>query len=126
MRDLNHFYRNQPALYEQDFNPGGHRWINANDADNSIFSYIRFAEDTDDFLVIILNFTPQVRYNYRIGVPQDGFYREALNSDSAHYGGSNVGNNGGLQALAEHWGEWPYSLNLTVPPLAIVVLKPES
>ena len=125
MRDLNHFYRSQPALYEHDFDPSGHRWINANDADNSTFSYIRFANDPDDFLVVVLNFTPLVRYNYRIGVPEAGFYREVLNSDSAHYGGSNVGNNGGVQALEEGWGEWAHSLNLTLPPMAIIVLKLE-
>lgn len=125
MRDLNHFYRSQPALFEHDFEPVGHRWINANDADNSVFSYIRFARDPNDFLVVLLNFTPRVLYNYRIGVPQAGRYREVLNSDSAHYGGSNVGNNGGVETLAEPWGEWKQSLNLTVPPLAIMILKPD-
>ncbi len=122
-RDLNHLYQEQPALWERDLDWQGFQWINANDADNSTFTYLRFAEDRDDFLVMACNFTPVPRYNYRIGVPKGGYYRELLNSDAAEYGGGNVGNNGGLEAKAEQWHEFPYSLDLTIPPLGIVILK---
>ncbi|MBZ0296185.1 MAG: 1,4-alpha-glucan branching protein GlgB, partial [Anaerolineae bacterium] len=97
MRDLNRFYRAQPALWEHDFDPSGFRWIEANDADQSVFTYIRFADNMSDFLVMACNFTPVPRYDYRIGVPESGEYVECLNSDSGHYGGGNVGNSGGIQ-----------------------------
>ena len=123
-RDLNRFYRGEAALWQLDFEPAGFRWIEANDADNSVYSYIRHADEPDDFLVIILNCTPVVREHYRIGVPQSGTYAEALNSDSAHYGGGNVGNLGGLRSddIASHG--LPFSISLRLPPLAILILKP--
>ncbi len=124
-RDMNHLYREQPALYEQDFTPDGFRWIEANDAEQSVFTYLRFAADSSDFLVIACNFTPVPRYGYRIGVPEAGHYAELLNSDSAHYGGGNVGNNGGLDTEAGLWHGYDQSLSLTLPPLGIVVLKLE-
>jgi len=123
LRDLNHFYQSQPALYEQDFVPEGFRWIDANDADNSIFTYIRFAKDQSDFIVVAANFTPVPRDNYRVGVPQAGYYREVLNSDSEIYGGSNVGNYGGLHTDNIYAHGFPHSLNLTLPPLSILLLK---
>ncbi|MBN2470827.1 MAG: 1,4-alpha-glucan branching protein GlgB [Anaerolineae bacterium] len=123
-RDLNHLYQSQPALYEQDFNPAGFGWIEANDADQSVFSYIRYAEDRADFLVIALNFTPVSRQNYRIGVPAGGYYREILNSDAEVYGGSNVGNLGGVYT-DEHFSHGHHnSLSITIPPLGVVILKP--
>ncbi len=123
VRDLNHLYRAQPALYERDFEPDGFRWIDANDADNSLLTFIRFAEDPADFVVVACNFTPIVRDLYRIGVPEAGFYAELLNSDAEKYGGDNYGNRGGQhsEAIASHGFE--QSLNLTVPPLGIVILK---
>ncbi len=123
MRDLNAFYKSQPALYEQDFSGDGFQWIDANDADNSVFSFIRYAEDRSDFLVAVMNATPVVREDYKIGVPEAGFYREVLNSDSEYYGGSNVGNDGGVQATEENWHGWPYSLTLRLPPLGFTVFK---
>jgi 1,4-alpha-glucan branching enzyme len=123
VRDLNRLYKEQPALYERDFEGAGFRWINANDSDYSVLSYIRFAKDLSDFVVIACNFTPIPRHNYRIGVPAPGYYRELLNSDSAAYGGSNIGNTGGVQGEAVQWHDFPQSLNITVPPLGIVVLK---
>ncbi len=123
-RDLNRFYRDQPALWQVDFEPAGFRWIEANDADYSVYCYIRYADNKDDFLIIALNCTPVVRENYRIGVPRAGFYQEALNSDAAQYGGGNVGNLGGVQSddIASHG--LPCSINLRLPPLAILILKP--
>lgn len=124
MRDLNHLYKASPALYEHDFDHKGFKWIEANDADQSIFSYIRYADNPDDFLVVVCNFTPVPRQNYRVGVPRSGEYQEILNSDSAHYGGSNVGNNGSVKAEPIAWHSWDQSLGLVVPPLAILILKP--
>jgi 1,4-alpha-glucan branching enzyme len=123
VRDLNRFYREQPALYERDFSNEGFRWIEANDAEQSVFTYMRFAADPDDFLVVSCNFTPVPRYNYRIGVPTAGHYSELLNSDSSHYGGGNVGNNGGLHTNSTPWHQYDQSLSLTLPPLGMVVLK---
>ncbi len=123
-RDINRFYREQPALWQLDFEPAGFRWIEANDTDNSVYSYIRFADDSDDFLVIALNCTPVVRENYRIGVPRAGYYEEALNSDAEIYGGGNIGNLGGLHSDEQASHGLPCSLSLRLPPLAILILKP--
>lgn len=123
VRDLNHFYQGQPALWQHDFDPQGFRWIEANDADQSVYSYLRFADDPADFLVVALNFTPVPRYDYRIGVPEWGFYREVLNSDSDAYGGGNVGNLGGRHTDPVGWHSFPHSLSLTIPPLGMVILK---
>ena len=124
-RDLNHLYREQPALWQLDFAPEGFRWIEANDADYSVYSYIRRARDSGDFLVIALNCTPVVRENYRIGVPEPGYYRELLNSDASCYGGGDVGNAGGVHSddFASHG--LPQSINLRLPPLGILILKVE-
>jgi len=122
--DLNRFYASSPALYQVEFDWQGFEWVDPNDADNSVFSFIRRAKNASDMLVVVLNATPVVRKNYVIGVPQGGFYHEVLNTDSAQYGGSNVGNLGGVQALAlPHLGR-PFSLSLTLPPLAALILKP--
>ncbi len=123
MRDLNRFYQAQPSLYEQDTDWNGFKWINPNDADQSVFSYIRFATDPEDFTVCVLNFTPVPRHNYRIGVPKAGTYTEVLNSDSLYYGGSNLGNLGAVQSDSLPMNDFPHSLSITVPPLAIVVFK---
>lgn len=124
VRDLNHLYKSEPALYEHDFDPRGFRWIEANDADQSIFSYLRFADDPQNFLVILCNFTPIPRHHYRIGVPELTTYDELLNSDSQIYGGSNLGNKGSIQADPTPWHHWLQSLSLTIPPLSILILKP--
>jgi 1,4-alpha-glucan branching enzyme len=122
--DLNNFYKSQPALYELDFQPQGFEWIEANDSDHSVFTYIRYGKDHDEMLVIACNFTPVVQEDYRIGVPRPGFYREVLNSDAEIYGGSNVGNSGGVQAHEGHgWHRFGHSMPITVPPLGIVVFK---
>ena len=122
-KDLNHFYRSQPALYEVDFEASGFRWIDANDADASTYSYIRFARDPNDFLIMVLNFTPVVRENYQLGVPEAGFYQEMLNSDAEEYGGSNVGNMGGVESKPIEQHGLPHSISLRLPPLGILILK---
>ena len=126
VRDLNHLYREQPALWQVDFEPEGFRWIEANDADYSVYAYIRYAEDRSDFLIVVLNCTPLVRNNYRIGVPEAGFYREMLNSDAGFYGGGDIGNDGGAHSddIAMHG--LPQSISLRLPPLGILILKLEN
>lgn len=123
VRDLNHFYQSNPALYEQDYTPDGFQWIEANDSDHSVFSYIRYAQDHDEFLVIVCNFTPIPRISYRVGVPVGGAYQELLNSDDEQYGGGNTGNREAREAYPYAWQGFPYSVDLTIPPLGIVILK---
>jgi len=125
VRDLNHVYREEPALWQVDFEAPGFRWIEANDADYSVYSYIRYAKDRSDFLIAVLNCTPVAREDYRIGVPAAGFYRELLNSDASFYGGGDVGNGGGARSDDIPMHGLPFSLNLRLPPLAILILKPE-
>jgi 1,4-alpha-glucan branching enzyme len=126
VRDLNHLYQQEPALYEHDFDWGGFRWIEPNDADQSVLSYIRYADNPDDFLVVVCNFTPVVRHGYRVGVPVAGRYQELMNSDSGLYGGSNAGNGGSVDSEPVRWHVWDQSLVLTVPPLAVLILKLET
>jgi 1,4-alpha-glucan branching enzyme len=121
--DLNRLYCSQPALYERDFDPAGFEWIDFHDWEQSTLCYLRRANNPNDFVVVGCNFTPVPRMDYRVGVPEGGFYRELLNSDSELYGGSNLGNAGGVPAVAEPWHGRPYSLRLTLPPLAVVILK---
>jgi 1,4-alpha-glucan branching enzyme len=121
--DLNRLYQNEPALYENDFDWHGFSWIDANDSDNSIFSFIRYAVSNDDFIIVVSNFTPVPRGEYRIGVPKPGYYLEVLNSDSAFYWGGNIGNGGGR--YTDDYGSHghPYSLNIAIPPLGTVMFK---
>jgi 1,4-alpha-glucan branching enzyme len=125
VRDLNRLYQSQPALYEDDFNWTGFQWLSINDSDNSVIAFVRRGKTPGEELVVACNFTPVVRAGYRIPVPMLGRYRELLNSDSEHYGGSNVGNGGELWAEPTPWGDqgMEQSLVLTLPPLATVVLK---
>ena len=122
--DLNRLYRNVPALYQYDFEPQGFEWIDCHDAPQSILSYLR--RYNDQIAVIALNFTPIPRYNYRLGVPGPGLYGEALNSDSGYYNGSNLGNAGAVQAEEIPWMGRPYSISITLPPMAGVVFLPKS
>jgi 1,4-alpha-glucan branching enzyme len=123
VEDLNRLYGSQPALYEKDFEAAGFEWIDFHDWEQSIVCFLRRAQNPDDFVVIACNFTPQPRRGYLVGVPEGGYYRELLNSDSEHYGGSNLGNGGGVEAQPWPCHGRPYSLRLTLPPLAVVVLK---
>ena len=121
--DLNHFYRTHRALYEADFEPAGFRWVQADDWQQSCYAYIRSSVDAEDQLVVGLNFTPVPRHEYRLGVEQPGFYKEALNSDAAIYGGGNVGNQGGVYSddIPSHGR--PQSILVTLPPLGAVIFK---
>jgi 1,4-alpha-glucan branching enzyme len=124
LRDLNHLYTAEAALFELEFEWKGFQWLDANDADSSVLSFVRRARNAKDFLIVVCNFTPLVKENYRIGAPEAGQYEEIFNSDSAHYGGSNVGNMGSLPADPIAVREWAQSLNLRLPPLGALVLKP--
>ncbi len=125
VRDLNHLYRSIPALHELDCEPEGFEWIDCHDAEQSVISYIRRSKDRNLFVVVVCNFTPVVRHNYRVGVPCGGRYREVLNSDAQAYGGGNVGNLGRCTSDLTPFQGRPYSVALTLPPLAVVVLAPE-
>ncbi|MBI2469291.1 MAG: 1,4-alpha-glucan branching enzyme, partial [Candidatus Rokubacteria bacterium] len=122
--DLNRLYRSEPALYQVDFEPAGFQWIDPNDSQQSAVSFVRRAKDPADFVLFVSNFTPVPRHGYRVGAPVPGFYRELLNTDSAAYGGGNLGNGGGVWAEPLPWQGHPWSLTLTLPPLATLVLKP--
>jgi 1,4-alpha-glucan branching enzyme len=121
--DLNAFYREEPAAHRCDTDPAGFQWIDADDALNSVLSYIRRDDVGGDQLVVVCNCTPLIRENYRVGVPTAGFWREVLNSDADVYGGSGVGNLGGVASDEIACHGRVHSINLTLPPLAIVVLK---
>ncbi|CAB1370731.1 1,4-alpha-glucan branching protein GlgB [Denitratisoma oestradiolicum] len=122
-RDLNRLHRELPPFHELDFDSQGFSWIDCHDGDQSVIAWLRLGRD-GSHAVVALNFTPVPRPNYRIGVPAPGAYREILNSDSRHYGGSDMGNSGALCAEAHPWMGRPASLVLTLPPLAGVVLVP--
>lgn len=123
--DLNHLYQSEPALYDIEFDWPGFEWLEVHDSDASVLAFIRRARQPEDFLVIVCNFTPMVREDYRVGVPEKGFYREALNTDSAFYAGSNEGNGGGVPADPVPWNGREFSLKLTLPPLSVLVFKPK-
>jgi 1,4-alpha-glucan branching enzyme len=122
--DLNRLYRSQPALHQQDCVPEGFEWIDGSDEANSVLVFMRKARNPGDYVVVVCNFTPQVRREYRIGVPDGGSYAELVNSDSGAYGGSNVGNMGHIQAESTPWQGRPYSVNLVLPPLSVLILRP--
>jgi len=123
VEDLNRFYRGQPALYELDFDQAGFEWIDCNDVEHSVISLIRKGHSPDNLLVVVCNFTPTTHFNYRIGVPQPGFWRELLNSDAGEYGGSGQGSLGRVEAAPIPLHGHPYSLTITLPSLAIVFFK---
>jgi len=127
IRDLNKLYRSQAALHQLDCDPAGFEWVITDDANHNVFAWIRKGSDARARCLVVVNFSPNVYYNYRVRVPFGGKWREVLNSDSAHYGGTNVGNVGGVQALqgaSALLGTSP-ELNLTLPPLAAIFLVPE-
>ena len=125
MADLNRLYYSEPGLHYNDFQSNGFRWIDCNDSDQSIISLIRQSDKPEDAVICILNFTPIVRQNYRLGVPSNHNYREILNTDSALYGGSNVGNEGMIKTENTPWTGLEQSICLTVPPLGALFLKAE-
>ena len=121
--DLNTLYRREPALYEVEFDSPGFEWVDCHNHADSILSYIRRANDPEDFLLVCCNFTPVVRADYRVGVPRGGPYRELFNSDSQYYAGSNVGNPPVVEAQQPGAHDRPYRLDITLPPLAVTVFK---
>lgn len=121
VKDLNRLYAENPSLHERDCDPSGFEWIDGGAADDNILSYMRWGEGSSKPCLVVCNFSPQPRQGYRIGVPYGGFWREIMNTDSHFYGGSGVGNHGGVDAEALPWHIKPYSLMLTIPPLATVV-----
>jgi 1,4-alpha-glucan branching enzyme len=123
VRDLNGVYASEPALYECDFDPGGFQWIDCNDSDNSVIALMRRAQDHDDFVIAILNFTPLPRHGYVIGAPRAGRYKEVLNSDAEAYGGSNIGNGGFVETEPIPAHGHAQSLRLSLPPLGFLLLK---
>jgi 1,4-alpha-glucan branching enzyme len=124
VRDLNQLMLAEPALYERDFEPEGFAWIDGSDTAHSVIAFIRYARHRTHPLIIVGNFTPEVRYEYRVGVPFPGAYSEVFNSDAEVYGGSNVGNLGQVVAERKPMHGYPYSIPLTLPPLAVIILRP--
>jgi 1,4-alpha-glucan branching enzyme len=122
VRDLNRFYRAEPALHEFDCEPAGFEWIDCGDADSSVLSLLRKGKSTSTLVLAVCNLTPVPRPGYRIGAPRGGFWREVLNSDAKEYGGSGIGNGGGVQAEAVAQHGRPFSLTLTLPPLSVLFL----
>jgi 1,4-alpha-glucan branching enzyme len=123
VRDLNTFYRAHPALYELDTDSGGFEWIDANDGARSIISFRRKGRNPSEHVVFACNLTPVPRQNYRIGVPSSGEWTELLNSDAPLYGGSGQGNAGAVRTAPVPMHGYPVSVNLTLPPLAMIALK---
>jgi 1,4-alpha-glucan branching enzyme len=123
VRDINHLYRDEPALHEMDCRPGGFEWVDLHDASSSVISFLRKRQDGGGAILVVCNFTPVLRPGYRFGVPREGFWKESLNSDAGNYGGSNQGNAGGLWAEPQPWHGHQYSLQLTLPPLAVLFFK---
>jgi 1,4-alpha-glucan branching enzyme len=123
MQRLNEFYRSEPALYTQDFSQEGFEWIDCSDNRHSVVAFIRRTKGSDEFALVVCNFTPQPHSHYRVGVPAKGYYKELFNSDAREFGGSNVGNLGGKWSDDWSYHNRPYSLDLTLPPLGVVVFK---
>jgi 1,4-alpha-glucan branching enzyme len=125
VEDLNQLYRREPGLYELDTHPAGFEWMDCNDTLLSVVSCLRRGRSTGDLILSVCNFTPVPRLNYRVGAPRGGFWREVLNSDAPDYGGSGYGNLGGVETAPIPCHGRPFSLNLTLPPLAVVFFKSE-
>src|SRR5579872_6152285 len=123
MRELNLLYRASPALYQVDFHYSGFEWVDFHDVENSVIAFLRRADDPADFLLFCCNFTPVPRYGYEFGVPEEGFYQEMLNTDSEHFGGSNIGNGGLISSnpIPKHGRK--QSIAITLPPSAVVVFR---
>jgi 1,4-alpha-glucan branching enzyme len=123
VENLNRVYRQEPALYEEDFSPAGFEWIDCKDVDHSVISFLRKGRNPEELILVVANFTPVVQHNYRVGVPRSGFWKEILNSDATDYWGSGQGNLGGVEATPLSFHGRFSSLNLTLPPLGIMFFK---
>ncbi|MGH2821829.1 MAG: 1,4-alpha-glucan branching protein GlgB [Thermoleophilaceae bacterium] len=125
VRDLNGVLRSEPALYEQDFDPAGFWWLEANDAAANVLAFARASSGGERVLVCAANLAPVPRPDYRLGLPRAGRWREVMNTDSSFYGGTDTGNLGGIEAEPVGWHEQPFSAEVTLPPLGVVWLVPE-
>jgi 1,4-alpha-glucan branching enzyme len=123
--DLNRLYAKSAALWQADYDHAGFNWIDCNDRENSVLSFLRQTADGKNQTVVILNLTPVPRPNYRVGLPRGGKWREALNSDAEIYGGSNQGNYGGVTAQAVPVHSQQYSAEFNLPPLSVIVFQAE-
>jgi len=124
VRDLNHFYREQPAMYQLDYKSSGFEWVDFHDAENSVVTFIRKGSNPDDMILVACNFTPVPRENYIVGVPRGGRWLELMNSDAECYGGTGFGNAGGVDSAPVAAQGKSHSLSLTLPPLGVLYLKP--
>ena len=122
---LNQLYRAERALHQIDFEYTGFEWIDFHDADHSVIAFLRKGQTPGDHLVVVCNFTPVPQQGYRVGVPEACFYREILNTDDAQFGGSGVTNAAGRHAIPLAWQNQPCHVELTLPPLGVIYLKPE-
>ena len=123
VRDLNACYREEPALYERDDSPEGFEWIDCNDHESNVVSFVRRAADPADVLLFACNFSAVPRYGYGVGAPVSGVWTEILNSDATAYGGSGVGNFGAVETTPTPLHGRPWSLSLTLPPLGVVAFR---
>jgi 1,4-alpha-glucan branching enzyme len=123
VRDLNTIYRGEPCLHELDCAPGGFEWIDCNDSEQSTLVFLRRGTKPDEAILVAANFTPVPRHNFRIGAPWGGEWKEILNSDAPLYGGSGQGNMGTVRAAPISWHGRTHALNVTLPPLAVVMFK---
>ncbi|HEY8520684.1 MAG TPA: 1,4-alpha-glucan branching protein GlgB [Gammaproteobacteria bacterium] len=124
VEDLNRFYRSEPSLWQEDFRSDGFEWVDCNDADASVISFLRKDRSGERVTLVVINFTPVPRASYQVGVPRGGYWREVLNSDAREYGGAGHGNLGGVEAAPTGAHGRYHSLALTLPPLAVLVLQP--
>jgi 1,4-alpha-glucan branching enzyme len=124
VRDLNLRYRDEPALWQVDFEPAGFRWLEANDADANVLAFLRLPLAEDRPVVCVCNFSSVPRPGYRVGVPKGGRWRELINTDDERYGGGGIGNPGPVEAEEKPWHDQPASVELTLPPLAVLWLVP--
>jgi 1,4-alpha-glucan branching enzyme len=126
VRDLNQAYKGEPALWESDDDHTAFWWIEANDADNNVFAFARRTTDSEGVVVFVANLSPVPRTGYRLGLPRSGRWRELVNTDSGFYGGSGVGNLGGLEAGPIAWQNQPFSAEINLPPLGALWLVPDA
>ena len=126
VQDLNKLYAAEPALWQSDYDLSGFYWIDASDHDNSVLSFIRQDASFRNQIAVVLNLTPVTRFRYRVGLPRPGRWREIMNSDAKIYGGSNVGNLGGVVAAQHKCHNQQYSAEMTLPPLSIIAFKAEA
>jgi len=123
VEDLNKLYKSEPGLWHGDYDMDGFFWVDCSDHEDSVLSFVRQNRDRSSRVLVILNLTPVPRYNYRVGLPHGGYWKEALNSDAGIYGGGNLGNFGGVNAESYQVHSQPYSASFTLPPMSIIAFK---